>query len=388
MADSQVSKIDSWTETLKRHMSNPRFHKILNEKLLLLDREFGWTVCHALCSIRGIPEKQREKIFQEFTKKEEYVKLLYILDRDKDTIFHCAINHRCNKAVIEMLIRQIPRTSKLSPLCVRNWRNYAPLELAFHMHEWEHVKILLPECIELRILPELTGVDHHVRDSDIRETLLHQAFKNGNTAAIYLRIHLEACQTCNLNAVTVERSLVVSDSNKCTPWRYLIDSSTDEEIRQVLQVVKKYRIDINELYTNLHTRSTLLHMAYKQNRRNLADYMVEQLGADREKLDIYNCRPEQREKAVRAVASDCQLMRCIATIRGGDSSDIRGISLHPNTDRKVPRAKRLFVVISSSHIPNSRNQAAFLSGFVYSLGKRYNDTPVSLVRLFPHKQHC
>ncbi len=292
---------------MKYHLSGKT--SILPETLMLRDEQYGWTAFHALFSYRGIDLQRRTSIFKEFQSMRTArgvrpIQLLKSQDRDGDTVFHSAINHRVDKEVIKMMISKFQRKTAKSLLQVQNRKKLTPLQRAFQLREWELVKVLLSQCIELNILPGLTGVR-----ANISKTLLHRAFGLADHAAEYLRIHLRTCRECRISNFEVMQSLLVKDKKLLTPWHYLANEKDDDVIKAVVAVAVEHGIDINELYID-ETRSTLLHQMEKQCRPALAEFL-ESRGANPRQVNCYGLRPIEKRKVFDVENSDQPMVHYI-----------------------------------------------------------------------------
>ena len=188
---------------------------------------------------------------------------------------------------IEVLLKQIPSYTQ-HMLQSRNEKGETPIERAFDLQEWDAVRILLKECIQNKILPELTGIGTEVTNV---ETLLHKAFERKDVK--YLQIYLDVCEKCN-----VKPGLLVPTKKGHTPWWYFLMNHKDITLMQrVLDTLVEFSVDINTLYIDRASRASLLHEAYRRNNEELVNCLVK-AGADRELKDARGLKPSDRKRAV------------------------------------------------------------------------------------------
>lgn len=188
---------------------------------------------------------------------------------------------------IALLLQQVPSYTK-HMLQNRNKKGETPIERAFDMQEWEAVGILLKECIQNRILPELTGIGKQATNS---KTLLHKAFERKELE--YLRIYLRVCRECN-----VKPGLLVPTRKGRTPWWFFLMNHKDLTLmRKALDILVEFEVDINELYIDAASHAYLLHEAYRRNNTELVD-CLRSAGANEEAKDARGLKPADRKRAV------------------------------------------------------------------------------------------
>lgn len=188
---------------------------------------------------------------------------------------------------IALLLQQIPSYTKYM-LQSRNKKGETPIERAFNMQEWDAVGILLKECIQHKILPELTGIGTEVPNV---KTLLHKAFERKDVN--YLQIYLAVCRECN-----IKPGLLVPTKKGHTPWWYFLMSHKNLTLmKRALDTLVEFGVNINTLYIDTASRASLLHEAYRRNNEVLVNCLVE-AGADREVKDARGLKPSDRKRAV------------------------------------------------------------------------------------------
>ena len=221
-------------------------------------------------------------------RKECLLSQLGAKDSDGDTPLSSMIRTgNVDSECIALLLQQIPSYTK-HMLQSRNKKGETPIERAFDLQEWDAVGLLLKECIQNKILPELTGIGAEVPNV---KTLLHKAFERKNVE--YLQIYLAVCRECN-----VKPGLLVQTKKGHTPWQYFLMSHKNLTLMQrALDTLVEFGVNINTLYIDTASRASLLHEAYRRNNEVLVNCLVE-AGADREVKDARGLKPSDRKRAV------------------------------------------------------------------------------------------
>lgn len=250
------------------------------------DKNFRWSVVHAICG-SNLPIDVCARALRSIRERGLH-SLICAKDVEGDTPLQSAIRSSSKPEFISLLLEEGPTCCMLK---TRNNSGETPLETAFQTREWGIVSPLLRECIRNRILPELTGVDNEVKGST---TLLHVAICSGDYE--YLRIHLQECRKCEISGTQLKDSLQVTDEKNRTPWHHLVFKDL-HIVENVLQILKEYAIDFNDLYTNKVAGSYLLHDAYRRNKFQLIE-LLESEGADKERKDARGLMPHQRSRNI------------------------------------------------------------------------------------------
>ena len=254
------------------------------------DKQFRWTLVHALCS--GDLSVNVCKTILALLKRKGLISQISAKDAEGDTPLSSAIRSRVKPEIIELLLQQVPSYTKRM-LETRNDKHETPLDRALDMRQWKIVKTLLKRCIESSLLPELTGISQDTMKS---ETLLHRAFQCGKVK--YLRIFLEVCQECKVKPQQVQRALVMQTEGGCTPWYYLMNHTCMKTMEKTVEILRLFNIDINSLYIDSKTqKSSLLHEAVRRNHKAFVDLLLRS-GANKDLQDARGLKPFDRRRRV------------------------------------------------------------------------------------------
>ena len=180
--------------------------------------------------------------------------LMFAKDNDGDIPLHSAVRSKADQDTVYLFATACNHTQTV--LMTRNKKIQTPLELAFELCHWPGVEELLTLSIQNNESTYLTGVYAGVPQS---KTFLHEAFESGHTD--YFRILLDVCKYLEISKTVVMAAIRLGDARGNTAWYYLMSRNKYSEIEQVLSLLGKYQIDINELYTDTQTYSSLLHEA-------------------------------------------------------------------------------------------------------------------------------
>ena len=251
---------------------------------------------------------------------------------------------------IALLLKQIPSYTQ-HVLQSRNKKGETPIERAFDLQEWDAVGILLKECIQNKILPELTGIGTEVPNV---KTLLHKAFERKDVD--YLQIYLAVCGECN-----VKPGLLVPTKKGHTPWWYFLMNHKDITLMQrVLDTLVEFRIDINTLYIDRASRASLLHEAYRRNNEVLVNCLVE-AGADREIKDARGLKPSDRKRAVDINVVLAQDLPVHSTRSSRKRAKRREVRRKQHEDQNEVTVANFNILIAAAHqepIPEEHNIVA------------------------------
>ena len=254
------------------------------------DSRFRYTIVHALMA--GDIEEEIVRQCFNVLRKNSLISLITAKDKDGDTPLHSAIRSGTKPELIRLLMNTISGVkTKRRLLLEPNKRRELPIVSAFNLQRWSIVKVLLEECINGRLLPELTGIgcDSNCTAS---KTLLFKAMKRGFTR--YLDIFLEVCRK-RTNSIPMQ-AMLMSDKNGHTPWYYFL-SLEMSVVEEGLAHLKKHKVNINKLLCEPDGRMGLLHEAFRRNNRDLINLLVE-YGAKQDQLDANKLSPPQRRRVL------------------------------------------------------------------------------------------
>ena len=226
--------------------------------------------------------------FFEYLKNEQLEEQLCTKDNDGDIPLQSAINSGAGADVIRLILTVAPDLTKRM-LCSSNKKGETPLQAAFEQREWCAVEVILEFCIKNNVLSHLTGVQPQ---AEYNNTLLHRAFKRGYVE--YLEILLKVCCACNVEILPV-LLILNKESRKETAWYHLANRSAVEQ-KKALSLVKCYDIDVNQLYLDPDTGSTLLHKAYRRNNKETV-VLLKQYNANENQKDHRGLLPRERTRS-------------------------------------------------------------------------------------------
>ena len=251
------------------------------------DRNFGWTATHGIAGASPSFRINTMLKFFEYLKNERLEEQLCTKDNEGDIPLQSAINSGAGAEVVRLILTVAPDLTKRM-LCSSNNKGDTPLQTAFEQREWCAVEVILEFCIQNNVLSHLTGVKPQ---AEYNNTLLHRAFKRGYVE--YLGILLEVCRARNVEILPV---LLVLNKKKETAWYHLANRSAVEQ-KKALSLVKDYNIDVNQLYLDPDTRSTLLHKAYRRNNKETV-VLLKQYNANEDQVDRRGLLPRERTRSL------------------------------------------------------------------------------------------
>ena len=242
-----------WLNDHESKLSNePNLTLVLPRYMLpYVDKLFGGNIVHQIARSSSSFRFDTIKKILDYVCIEGHGELIFAKDNDGDIPLHSAIRSKADQSTILLFATACSHTHSI--LLVQNNKRQTPLELTFALCHWPGVEVLLMLSVQYNVLTFLTGIRAGVPQS---ETLLHEAFESGHID--YFQILLDVCK--NLNE-SLMRALLFPDEKGNTPWYYLMSRNKYDEIEQVLSLLNKYQIDVNLLYTDTQTKSTLLHEA-------------------------------------------------------------------------------------------------------------------------------
>lgn len=218
------------------------------------------------------------------------ISLICAKDVDGDTPLHSAVRSNVNPAVIELLLKQIPSFRRYL-LQARNKQDETALQIAFSLESWENVQVLQKWCIKESLLVELTGIGDRVKHT---KTQLHKAFQRGHIQ--FLRFFLNVCKACELSDDQIMKGLLATSKKGRTPWFYLVHQEL-AKVKEAVAILSEFNINLNLLLTNKNVRTSMLHDAYRKNKMNLVEFLLEQ-GADPNQEDAHGLKPDERKKDI------------------------------------------------------------------------------------------
>ena len=281
--------IECWTKWLKNNgeelLSEADLKGLYGPCVHCSDTTFRWTASHGIAGASPSFRIDTMLKFFEYLKSEQLEKQLCTKDNEGDIPLQSAINSGAGAEVIRLILTVAPDLTKIM-LCSSNKKENTPLQTAFEQGEWCAVEVMLEFCIKNNVLSHLTGVHPQ---AEYNNTLLHRAFKRGYVK--YLKILLKVCRVHNVEILPV---LLVLNKKKETPWYHLANRNVNEQ-QSALSLVKHYGIDVNQLYLDLDTGSTLLHKAYRRNNKKTVN-MLKQYKASEDQVDRRGLLPRERAR--------------------------------------------------------------------------------------------
>ena len=251
-------------------MKQGNLSHLLQDRIYQRDNNFNWTATHAFAASSEHLGVAVMKLFFKFLESKEQILLLkdedgkpknqiLLKDKDKDIPIQSAIRSKAPKEIIELFLtiaKELNLTDGM--LCSRNKKNQTPLLSAFEHSHWVAVDVLLEECVKCNKLPELTGV--HPPAGLKSNTLLHRAFKRGNTK--YFDIFLRVCNANGVEGDHLTAAVSIPNKNNETPWYYAIHNLSYETLEKVLKMAINKLLPLSLLYTDTD-QSTMLHEAHR-----------------------------------------------------------------------------------------------------------------------------
>ena len=285
----------SWTVWLDENILNESLIDNLPLSFFMqVDQDFQWTILHGLFG-SGIPKALCKRILKSLKKKEmHFPSMVTQDDSDGDTPLTSAIRSRSSPELIKVLLKNA-KSQRRSLLQAKNQSHLCALQIAFDMQEWDNVELLLRECINFNVHPELTGISISNQEAQHGNTLLHKAMRRSDSAVKYLEIHLNVSKAD-------ARGLSSVDKKGLTPFHYLTNFSDIQIVKRVVQVLIDYKIDLNNICTSESTHSYLFHDVYRKyppsmQRQELINLLLKGK-ADPNRLDGHNLKPYQRQRQV------------------------------------------------------------------------------------------
>ncbi len=231
------------------------------------DVHYRWTIAHG---IAASSESLGLGIVQSLFQTLRHVNKTDILlkkDKDGDIAMQSAIRSKVSKNIIELFFTM---ENPERMLCSRNYKNKVPLQTAYYFCCWDTVKFLLGMCIRYDLLSKLTGINlPTTRKCNI---LLHSAFKEGKIE--YFEILLQVCNENNTTGEQLFAMLSIPNKDNKTPWYYAVNCLEIGELERVLRCIQNTNIDVNSLYTDSGTKSTILHKPSREHYQLLTKYGV------------------------------------------------------------------------------------------------------------------
>ncbi len=222
--------------------------------------------------------------------------MLLAEDKDGDIPLQSAIRSMAPKDIIEHILKQ--KAAK-DMLCSCNKKGQVPLNTAFYFRCWDIVEVILDKCIQYNQVPELTGVN---APADLKNnTLLHISFEKGSTK--YFEIFLKVCRSRGIEGKQLLAALSIPNKKNETPWYHAIHSLGKKSFKKVLKSLQDSAIDINSLFTDPDTKSTMLHEAQRMNKHH---HLLKRYGA-KEIANANGILPCHRNRLIKQVSpNSCQ----------------------------------------------------------------------------------
>lgn len=284
----------SWTKHLQSHWSEILRCRTLvpllehNNIIDVCDEKFKWTVSHGFAA-----SSTKERLLEKFlTSLESMRKQCQLLQRDADgdIPLQSAIRSRASKNFLEHLLTKFPDLTK-DMLVSTNFKKRTPLLTAFEMRHWEAVEIILNLCISHKILPELTGVGALDPSRENKyATLLNEASKRGDIE--YFNIFFQVCKMQNID---IPSAISVPDRDGVTAWHYAVQLD-HEKLEKILSLLPK-DVDLNTLYVDAESKSTMLHEAARSNSQQ-HEIILRKFGA-KEVVDTHGFCPKERRRIIK-----------------------------------------------------------------------------------------
>ena len=201
-------------------------------------------------------ESDTIKKILDYVCAEGHNKLMFVEDNDGDIPLHSAVQCKADQSTVFFFATACGQIHSI--LLAQNSKKQTPLEVAFELCHWPGVEVLLRLSIEKNVLTYLTGIKIGVPQS---ETLLHEAFDSGYIR--YFQILLNVCKNLEVPKQEVMKALLLGDARGKTAWYYLMSRNKYSEIELALSLLshEPYEADVNSLYTDTLTKSSLLHEA-------------------------------------------------------------------------------------------------------------------------------
>ena len=280
-----------WTQYIRdKDLLSHGLHSIPRKVLCQRDIQSRYTILHAICSSK----LEIDVIRHQFGELDDLQLMGKVVarDGDGDMPLQSAVRSRANVDTVELILNYVPG-SKAIMLQNKNRASETALELALFLDKRDLFELLLEECINMKLLPELTGIGKATRHSS---TLVHKCVRHRRID--FLRAYLEVCQKCG-----VKPALSIPNEKGYTPWLYLLRYQAKDQplVEEIFDVLKQYDVCLSSLYVEDRNRETMLHRAYRNGNQALIDLVLKYDPTALEKLDRHKRKPPQRSrKLVRA----------------------------------------------------------------------------------------
>ena len=279
----------------------------------LKDQKNGWRVTHAAAALRS---PNADEIFQQVfngIEKTSCLTLFSAKDRDGDTPLHSVVKTGVQALPrLTFLLKRLPEKLLKSTLEMTNKIGQTPLKVAFDQQEWKMLERLFECCIQNGLCSNLTGIGNKLHGT---KTLLHRAMDKGWTRFVKIYFDITA-----RNLKYGKPDLLVCDKKGRTPWHYLMNHKDPKILRKILCTLKKHNIDVNELTTDKHSGSTMLHLAYRKNHQECIQ-LLKKAGADPGKKDTRDLKAYQRDHRIGGSQEEQTALDQQLHIRPVESSD-------------------------------------------------------------------
>ena len=282
--------LKSWTKIIKDNLpqlKNERYRqKFVQDNLDKRDQQADWTILH------GFAASMDPKIMKSLLRNLPNIELLLEKDKDGDIPLQSAIRTKDSKRNTQLFLE---KQNAHKMLCSRNKKKQTPLCTAFYLRRRYTEEILLDRYIKNRLLPKRTGVyPNDYTGTRISNTYLHKAFKRGDVA--YLDIFLRVCKNNQIEDDELMKALLIPNKKNETPWYHAIHYLTVQELKKVLESLKRENIDISSLYTDPDMESTMLHEAYRHQYKEYCELLED--GKVIQKQDKEGRLPSDRNRHI------------------------------------------------------------------------------------------